>query len=347
MNIRAIWKSYDFRGNKILNAKVNTPVQDGEIAPKSYVDKTTKFDTVKSNQFPSGSPKFSWLNFSLKDKTFKELFDDLFFPVIAPVYTEVVFEKVKVTAINEYGTNLFLGRLTQFNIDYIINRGDRQSTVIPKIKVTTKEPITVTEHSGTSSSNTSNFNFTINLANIDKIELVKTFQKATTKNDNYGVPVIPLNFNVNYDATYDVLQNIKQNYDFKSPIIYRKLTPTENATTIVSLINDSDSLSTPVASILTTFVRDRKLFTTADSNNNFLFGIEKNIFKDSLMNVKITDSVDQVSNFDISQTMLTLFGEKIIKYFGEDGTYTFFTIDFGYHKTIKEVNISMNKFKQS
>lgn len=351
MKIKQIWQSFNFRNNKILNAKVEEPQEDEHIASKKYVDDTTTYDTEKSEQFPNGSPKFSWMNFSLNGKSFKEILDDLFFPIVLPVYTEVSFSKVVVTALGEYGNNLFQGRVTNFNIDYVIDRGDRQSTVIPKIRVTTKSPVTVTEYNGTSTANTSNFNFSFNFANIDKIELIKTFDAITpTKTDNYGNPYIPTVFAQPYDATYDVLKNIMENYVLHLPILYRKLTPNENIPAILATIINGDSMSTPMTATLATFTKDRKFFTTADANNHFLIAFPKSILYNYMINAKINETIavpPAFSNHEVIFGTGEFFAIKTLKYFGVDNDYVFGSTDFGYHEIVKEINLSISKFKQA
>lgn len=276
MKIKQIWQSFNFRNNKILNAKVEEPQEDEHIASKKYVDITSTYDTDKAEQFPTGSPKFSWLNFSLHGKSFKDILDALFFPIVLPVYKEVELNSMSIKAINEFGDNLFAGKATSFSIIYDIDRGDRQGNTTPKIRVTTKAPVTVTEYSGNSSANSGEFGFNVNLQNIDKIELIKMFEEVSTiKEDNYGTPYIPVAFTQNYEAKFDVLEILLEKYTIHQPILYKKLVPDEDYEAIVASVNNGDSISVPIATVLQSFTRDTKLFTTNDANNTFLFAIPR------------------------------------------------------------------------
>lgn len=348
MSIKKIWKSLDFRGNKILDAVVNTPTLEKGIAPKDYVDNSTKLDTTKANQFPDGSPKFSWMDFDLKNKTFKELFDNLFFPIIKPIYTEPTFNMVKVVALNEYGNNLIVGRNTKFNIKYDISVGDRISTVIPKLRVTTKSPVTVTEYNGNTTANSGNFDVTFDLTNIDKIELVKQFDAVfVVKNDNYGTPYLPAQFTSSYELVYDVFGNINSNYVLFPPIVYKKLdSDTTDASTFINEINDSDFLSDPIANSLSTFVRDRKLFLSGDSNNVFIIGVPSPLFKNHVLCANINETpTPLVSRHDIPYPMTNNRALKTLIYGNKVIDYLFFSLHFGYHLGTKEVNFSVRNFE--
>src|ERR1035437_7286572 len=85
--IQKIYRSFDFRGNRIINAKTDTPTDqssDEILANKIYVDNTQIYTTTKAGAYPNPF-KFSWIT-AVNGKTIKQIFDDLFFLNVLPIY---------------------------------------------------------------------------------------------------------------------------------------------------------------------------------------------------------------------------------------------------------------------
>lgn len=123
MNLKKIFQSFDLRGNKIINAKTNTPINPEDITNKEYVDKNASYDTVKAQNYLNPF-KFNWIT-AVYNKTLKDVLDDLFFPLILPVYSNPIFSKVKLTLNNEFfnGNKKIIFENTQVNflLEYEIN----------------------------------------------------------------------------------------------------------------------------------------------------------------------------------------------------------------------------------
>lgn len=81
---KKIFRSYDFRNNKIINVKTDTPTNPEHITNKDYVDSKVIYNTALPEE-NSTSFVFPWAK-NLFEKTFKQVFDDLLFPQINPEY---------------------------------------------------------------------------------------------------------------------------------------------------------------------------------------------------------------------------------------------------------------------
>jgi hypothetical protein len=100
MKLRDIYFGFNLRGNRIINAKTNTPVNSDDIVPKNYVDVNTTYDTSTA-QTQQNPPKFPWIT-NVYNKSFKQIFDDLFFPVINPTYINPNYYDLSIQVVDEY-----------------------------------------------------------------------------------------------------------------------------------------------------------------------------------------------------------------------------------------------------
>lgn len=184
-------------GNKIVNARVDTPTENTHIPNKIYVDTATKYDTVKANQF-SASPKFSWMQ-SLKDKTFKELFDMLFFPVIAPIYTEPFLESLKIKfpenqLLDNGFYQLFYGQTIPFSINCKFMDEDRESSEFARIVVHYSDDSELSFY-GTATNGEDTITGNMPIKEGMTVFIDRAYMATTiTKNDNYGNPSTPIEF---------------------------------------------------------------------------------------------------------------------------------------------------------
>lgn len=346
-NFKKIWKSLDFRNNKIINAKTNTPTDLEHIVPKSYVDINKTYDTVKA-QTQNNPIKFSWIT-NVYNKSFKEIFDDLFFPITNPVYLNPTFINIDLSVFSEYyilgeKKAIFLNRLTKFRIDYSITESDRISGVTPIIIITSKTG-TVSEYSGTLTSDIIGFiEFEFMFINIESIILRKVFQEATViKQDNYGNNYIPIDFTIDYNLDFNVLKLINEKFIVYPPMLYYKLGLNDFHTIIDGIAENDDLVS---SSSLNMFIKNRS-FLVNGTNNIYLLGIPEPLYNNSIMllnidgkqykfNIKnLKDNLDESINYDNIKSLI---------YFDSIINYYFGIIDFGTFLESKKIDFQYNLF---
>lgn len=351
MNFRKIFYGLDFRNNKIINTKTNTPTDPEHIVPKNYVDVNTTYDTNKA-QTHQNPPKFPWIT-NVYNKSFKQIFDELFFPVILPTYTNPNFYSMKISVFNEYSISgskkaIFEDRICKFRIDYKISASDRISGIAPKIIVTNNsggQSVFV----GTETSDTEGFlEWEFLWRDIQSIVLRKEFQEASTiKNDNYGNPYIPVDFTVNYNLDFDVLNYILKNFQLYPPVLYFNDT-IESYATIINNIIDGDNLTQgSVTPSLSMFTKDRKFIVDGDTNL-YILGIPEPLYNKS--NIIVHKNLEQ-HEIDFGMLDDGYIGSdtgdniKTLSYHGREIKYFFGTLNFGYYSEPKTINLQFNLFK--
>lgn len=346
---RKIWFGLDLRNNKLINAKTNTPTDSEHIAPKSYVDINTTYDTSKAQTYQN-PPKFPWIT-NVYNKSFKQIFDELFFPVIYPTYTNPSFNNMKINVIDEFSIQggkkgIFEDRINKFRIDYKISASDRVSGIVPKIIIVNNSNTTY-EFNGTETSDTEGFiEWEFLWRDIQSITLRKVFEESSTiKNTNYGVPYIPVEFTINYNLDFDVLNFINKNYLLFPPILYRNDIDDESIEIIDSIV-DGDLLSLPVGAYKK-FVKDRQFIVDGDTNL-YIFGIPEPLYNksDLILHIGLTQNHIDFSmlsdNYDGSETGPNI---KTLEYFGRNIKYFFGVLDLGYYTEPKKVNLQFNLHK--
>jgi hypothetical protein len=349
MNIKKIFQSFDFRGNKLINTKTNTPTDSEHIVPKSYVDENTKYNTQKADDY-GNSPKFSWVT-NVFNKTFKQLFDDLLFPQINPIYLNPTFSNIDLFVFDEYNITLdkkaiFLNRLTKFRIDYKISESDRISGVTPKIIIVTNDNNT-TEYLGTLTSDVEGFiEFEFIFTNILSITLRKEFQEATvTKQDNYGNDYIPNDFTINYNLDFDVLNLINEKHNIYPPMLYYKMN-TGIWEDIIEAISDGDNLVSD--SSLSMFIKNRKISSINGNNNIFIIGIPEPLYNKSSLLIHINNYIIPLdienlkNNLNVASNYNNI---KELSYYNSDINYYFGIVDFGTFLESKQINFQYNLYK--
>ncbi len=349
-NFKKIWFGLDFRNNKLINAKTNTPTDSEHIAPKSYVDTNTTYDTSKA-QTHQNPPKFPWIT-NVYNKSFKQIFDDLFFPIINPTYTNPSFNNMKINVIDEFTIQggkkgIFEDRINKFRIDYKISGSDRISGIVPKIIVENNSG-TIYEFNGTETSDTEGFiEWEFLWRDIASITLRKVFEESSvTKNDNYGTPYIPVEFTINYNLDFDILNFITKNYLLFPPVLFFK-DEDEEYVTIIDDIVDEDLLSGAGTTSLNLFTKDRK-FIVNGNNNLYIFGIPEPLYSksDLIMHIGLSQQHLDFSMLDDGYIGAeTGDNIKTLVYFDRNIKYFFGTIDLGYYESPKNVNLQFNLHK--
>ena len=117
-----LYTDIDGRGNWIRNIKVDLPTLDTDPANKEYVDVATTFDTEKANAYDTPFVEVGGIkkDFHTNNKHFKELFDEMFFPLIKPTYIE---GSIKA---EDEPIKCILGTTSKFTCYASIDIGDRK-----------------------------------------------------------------------------------------------------------------------------------------------------------------------------------------------------------------------------
>lgn len=355
MKIKKIFKSLDFRNNKIINAKTVTPTDDKHIVPKDYADNLTTFNTSNANN--GILSYFPWMQ-NLFNKPIKEILDNLLYPVIKPTYKNPEYYNVIITDFDEYNVvgerkSIFLNRLTKFRIDYQITESDRISGFTPKVIVTSKTG-TVTEYNGTITSDTLGFvEFQFMFSNIQSIILRKVFQDVDViKNDNFGNPYIPNEFTLNYNLDYDIMNLIIENYELFEPVITYKL-PNNNPSNILTILdNITDNENLVTSNDLNIFVKDTKFFVNGN-NNIYIIGIPEPLYENSTIKLHIDDRVIDMNVSMLGDCLNYVIDNenydniKTLTYYGKSINYYFGVIDLGSFTESKLVNFQFDLFNSS
>jgi hypothetical protein len=225
---KLIFRAYDFMNNKILNAKVDTPTEDNQIANLKTVNDSVLYDTQKAQTY-NNSFKHSWLT-ELYQKSLKTIFDDLFFPRILPIYnnpliTPTILVENSCIISDPISGNvkniIFIGKQLNATFKFDIALNDR---------LTTENPGYIEIISGGSTQQvfyTGNFSDLIGEINFDfvytpgiTIKYKQDFSESQEKQDSYGDNYISPEFSVITTLEIDIIQILLINSIFlDSPMI--------------------------------------------------------------------------------------------------------------------------------
>lgn len=328
MNIKKIFKSLDLRNNKLINAKTNLPTHEDHVISRKYVDNQTIYNTSKVNQYLTPF-KLDWVTAPV-NKTILQIFDDIFFPLVNPVYTNPLFEYFTVEQIQKPGKSIVFENITNnFKITWKIIANDRLSTQVGRIIITKNDTSTTTIN--TSSTNLiGEHEFSIDFTNIQKIEFVRVFNPTTvSKNDSYGNPYTPADFQVLYNLKFDILETIKKQSLIASTILYRKVLTSEN----VEILKTSTLNINNIAQLISdmSYIKSTNSINVLAGNDNFfLLLMPKEIINFYLI------LFDGVITPIASITPAT--NDTIIN----DKEYILYTIDLGYYPANQIKNIKFH-----
>lgn len=227
VSIKQIFQSFDFKNNKIFNAKVDTPTDSKHIANKEFVDNVTILNSTKANNYHTPFV-FTWVG-NIFGMNYKDLLDNLFFPRINPVYNNPTLD-YKNFWIENVKTLNFPGDINKFqlyynqsfpiNFQYIITPNDRVSGIVPYIKIIDINN-NISTYNGTSISETEGYiAFNLQYKPDLRIFFCRNYLPAIIKTDTYGDASIPEEFQTNYIFEEDITAFFGQKtISFYSPLV--------------------------------------------------------------------------------------------------------------------------------
>lgn len=208
--ILKIFKSFNFMGNKIYNARVDDPKLGEHIVNKRTLVRETTYDTVSSRRFRNPF-KFPWMQVSVSGLRFKKLFDEILFPRIPYQYSNPVLDLIDFDSnitnnayniIHDLGDGSSKPGLVPmfqqfydtnnfgFKLNFNIKNPDRPSAGQARLKIYASNGTTFI---GTFSATNNNDFGTINVSNFIfkdgyKIIFEKQYTASPIKNDTHGEP---------------------------------------------------------------------------------------------------------------------------------------------------------------
>lgn len=228
--LKKIFNSYDFMGNRIKNLRVDTPDESIEyrevgknipnpdegyfgptgqngpggvqhyVANKLYVDKKTTYNTDKA-WFWQNPFFFDWIK-NVQGKSYKEILDDLFFPLvqhkfISPEVIDVqifVKERPLIDTLeidNNFRKFVVYNRCNnKFKIVVKQNKNEWLSGLVGQLIIETSNR-TYTFNSKDTNNEESVFEFEFLWDNVTNIKFKRVFDEFEPKNDTYGNPSNP------------------------------------------------------------------------------------------------------------------------------------------------------------
>jgi hypothetical protein len=331
-NKEEIYQSLDMRGNRISNFVVDEPTAAQNPVPLDYLEESQTYDTA-AVESQNNSPVMSWAK-NLKNLTLKPLLDAVIFPIVNPIWTEPTFTGIRLTVIGELfiqaGVHLlFEGSQKTMRLDYSIVPGDRISGVTAVLKITKNDGTFVTFNSTTTSDIGGTINFTFDFTDIASMVISKVWQPSSAvKNDNYGNPFKPAEFNTNYTSSFDALALLEEGNVVSPPMVYKTLTDE-------TLYSAGLTASMNFAS-LPGFVSDKRFFLQP-GNNQFVVLIPTALYNNCEIFAIFSDD-----NVPIPKSVLTPSGSFLsmeITYFGVIEDYTVCTVDFGFFAVQTNVDL--------
>jgi hypothetical protein len=324
MRLKKIFHGFNMNGNKIAAATVDEPTLAGNPVPLDYLQESQTYDTDAA-ETQEDSPVLPWAK-QVQGKSLKPLLDQILFPIVNPIWTEPIFHDVKLTVIGEYFTAankhlLFLSGQRTMRLNYLITPGDRISGVTARLTVTKNDNSTQIFNSTTTSDTDGTVNFTFDFTDIKSMVLSKVWQASTaTKNDNYGNPYKPVEFNSNYTSAFDVWSLLNATNVVSSPMLYRAIT---DETGYDAGITDPTNFTSLIG-----WTTDKSFFLQP-GNNMFTVLIPEDLFDNCFIYAIFGNDNQLVDKSFLAPSVegITAFG---LNYFGDTIPYRCCTIDFGW-----------------
>lgn len=222
----------DLKGNKLQHSYIETPEKDTDPANKKYVDEAVTLDTEHSEKFQKPFVKVGGIDTDtvVHGKKVIPLFDEIFFPRIAPTYTEGKF------IVHDEPINVFLGVRNKHQCTVDIDLGDRRR-VIGNISCIFKDALgSVTTTYVDPGSNLKDIvcsfdNKEIDPQSVAELSLTVVLSEATVKNDSYGEPSPDTKFTNNYTISH-ILK-----YHGVLPLFYAMVRPQDYSPVDITLDN--------------------------------------------------------------------------------------------------------------
>jgi hypothetical protein len=326
MNLRKWLHGFNMMGNKISNVTVDEPTIAAHPVPLDYLQESQNYDTAAAIA-QGDSPVMPWAK-GLGNQSLKPLLDKVLFPVVNPVWTEPVFTSVKLTVLGEYYTQsdkhlLMTSVQKSMRLDYTMAVNDRVSGVVAVLVVTKVGGAQQSFNSTTTSDSNGTVNFTFDFENIQSIALTKVWQASSAvKNDNYGNPYKPVEYNSPYTLSYDVWELIQDRNVVTPPVIYLNIGNSETGydTGLSSTTNYTDLLS---------WAKDKRFFLQPGDSNAYTI-----LIPTALLSSTKLYGIFNGENIEIGDDMLVPAASGLktltLSYFGAQVPYTVCTLDFGY-----------------
>lgn len=351
MNIKKIWQSYDFRNNKVLNAKCDEPTDPEHITNKKYVDDITTYDTPKAFKYKTPF-KFDWLT-NVYNLTYKKLFDDLLFPRVNPVYTNPVYTKIESAIFSKTqnidGKGLLVNGVRVSGKVVILHApNDRNATTTGSLTVTFNSDPPLTFRSNSTDNNRSIFMVDFVYKIGCKIVFSLEFNPCTImRQDTYGDNYRPAEFNVPFTLEQDISSEFSDMFVSESSIFVR------------SKLND-----TPAS-----YINNRRYYTSNIISDKFTITTNLNVKKDAWCYYDVLMPLSMFNNYEFWLAciqdvvgvgiiehkieiekrnlvdMLAVDGDrdKIVKIFIDDIPYIVCNLNLGYFDAEHIMRIMLNR----
>lgn len=275
----------DFLGNKIINVKTDSPVNDEDIVNKKYVDDNNLYNTEKSKK---DSPKFPWFK-SQYNRTMKEVLDELLYKT-EQLWTEPKLEFVNFQLKDNLSGNneniINSGNLQKFYIEIEIGYTNRETNVNPKLvflRNNGNRDVIELEH------NTRN-NYYFKTFDIDflsvKDVLIERVYESISNQDAPDEFKVPLNF------SKSIFSFIKKNFLIYEPIYYLSI-PEDDLTEIADkpLTEQLSLIEGYVVPKLSLFERGNKINLVKNNINKYFFILLANNIIESNLEFFIKDKL--------------------------------------------------------
>lgn len=193
----------DLKSNKLVNVVLDAPTLDTDPTNKKYVDDLVTLNTEHSEKFQKPFVKVGGIDTDtvVHGKKVIPLFDEIFFPRIAPEYKEGSF------VIHDEPINVFLGVKNKHQVTVDIDLGDRRRTIgniscifkdaLGKVTTTYKDPASQLENIVCEFDSKE-----IDPQSVTELSLSLLLSEATAKKDTYGDESITPVFANNYTITH-------------------------------------------------------------------------------------------------------------------------------------------------
>jgi hypothetical protein len=324
MNLKKIFHGFNMMGNRISAVTVDEPTAAAHPVPLDYLQESQTYDTAAAVA-QEDSPIMPWVT-QAQNQSIKPLLDKILFPIVNPIWAEPIFQDVKLTVIGEYfiqsGVHLLFESVQKtMRLDYSIAPGDRTSGVTALLTVTKNDLTTQVFNSTTTSDTNGTINFTFSFENILSMVISKVWvPSSAVKNDNYGNPYKPSEFNSNYTSTFDAFDLLEETNVVSPPMIYKALSD--------EIGYDTGLSSTTAYSALSSWSKDKRFFLQP-GGNLFVVLIPTELYDNCLIYAIYGNENQPIEKAFLIPSVSGL-TDITVPYFGSNVAYKVCTIDFGY-----------------
>lgn len=248
---KKVYHSIDMRFNTIKNARTDYPIVDRDIVNKEYVDDMTTYDTEKARKYKN--PFKQWWMKNVYNLSYKQLFDDLLFPRLLPIYVNPKIKSLNLIIPNCYKNNdkyvLFFDTIESLKciLKFELNESSRVSGTTTTLRIVYPNnnlgvPIypELLYTSDTTSDAQSTISFDLRLVVGTKIYLEKQYKAAETQLDSYGEESITDDMKIPYLMKEDISEIFYNQMNFGT-IWWRYAKTTEEENSFDNGLNDENT----------------------------------------------------------------------------------------------------------